>query len=207
MELLTRAGKREAPRTALVLLEGVSDVAAVRVLASARGVDPQRIDLVDMGGVTNVRHALTEATRRRPEADVVGLCDAGEAHFVIKALRAVGYPVRDASDLPAYGFFVCQSDLEDELIRALGTARTMAVVEKLGLSAKLATLRQQPAWQGRPLAHQLHRFCGVASGRKELLAGELAAALAPGEEPGPLRMLVERMPQGLATPSTAGEGP
>lgn len=177
----------------MVLLEGVSDVAAVRVLASTRGVDLERVGFVNLGGVTNVRSVLVDIRHRVPDADVLGLCDAGEARYVVRALDAVGCPVRDASDLPSYGFFICQSDLEDELIRAVGTARTLDVVERLGLRGKLAALQQQPAWQGRPLSDQLHRFCGVASGRKELLAGELAGALRPGEEPEPLRLLIERM--------------
>lgn len=184
----------ERPR-AVVLLEGVSDVAALRALSTARGTDLALVQFVDLGGVTNIRRALVDARREQPDGEILGLCDAGEVRFVMRALRAVGYPVRDVSDLGSYGFFVCQHDLEEELIRALGTARTVHVIDGLGLSGKLAALQQQPAWAGRPLADQLHRFCGVASGRKELLAGELARALAPGEEPEPLKMLVERLPR------------
>ena len=42
---------------------------------------------------------------------------------------------------------------------------------------RLGALQRQLAWQDRPLVEQLHRFCGVASGRKELLGGALAEAL------------------------------
>lgn len=184
------------PVSTVVLLEGASDVAAVRALAGARGADLSRVQLVDLGGVTNVRRGLHRALADRPGAAVLGLCDAGEVRFVERALAEIGFAVRDASDLPAYGFFVCQADLEDELIRALGPTRTIEVIDRLGLGPKLAALQQQPAWQDRPLAEQLHRFCGVASGRKELLAGALAQALRPGEVPEPLAHLLDRVAHG-----------
>ncbi len=176
-----------------VLLEGVSDVAAVRAVAQRLDVDLSSVQLVDLGGVTNVRRVLLDIVRARPDADLLGLCDAGEVRFVLRALDVAGRGVAHERELPSRGFFVCHADLEDELIRALGTARTVAAIEELGLGTKLATLQQQPAWQGRPLAEQLHRFCGVASGRKELLAGALAAELKPSEVPVPLRRLAERM--------------
>lgn len=176
-----------------VLLEGVSDVAAVSALAKVLDVDLDGTELVDLGGVTNVRRELTLLHHSEPEIPVLGLCDVGEARFVQQALVEIGRPVRDVSDLPAYGFFVCEADLEEELIRALGTDRVVEVIAELGLDVKLATLRQQPAWQARPLAEQLHRFCGVASGRKELLAGALAAALDADTAPEPLRQLLERI--------------
>lgn len=183
------------PTRIVVLLEGVSDVAAVRAVAQLHAVDLAAVTLVDLHGVTNVHRVLTRTHRDTPDAEILGLCDIGEVRFVRRALEGIGRPVRDVTDLPAYGFFVCRADLEDELIRALGTARTIDVIERIGLGPKLAGLRRQPAWLDRPLEQQLHRFCGVASGRKELLAGELAGALTPDQVPEPLRMLLERIEQ------------
>ena len=177
----------------VVLLEGVSDIAAVTAVAATRNVQLTGVELVDLGGVTNVRRALVELHGIRGEVEVLGLCDAPEVRFVEQALRRIGRVVRNSSDLAAHGFFVCRADLEDELIRALGDERTVRVIERLGLRHKLDTLRQQPAWQDRPLADQLHRFCGVASGRKELLAAALSAALDPAQVPDPLLQLVERI--------------
>ena len=193
MEGLTWAETDETSGTTTVLLEGVSDVAAVRAVARRLDVDLSSVQLVDLGGVTNVRRVLLDIVHARPDAGFLGLCDAGEVRFVLRALDVAGLGVAHERELPSRGFFVCHADLEEELIRALGTARTVAVIEGLGLGTKLATLQQQPAWQGRPLAEQLHRFCGVASGRKELLAGALAAELKPSEVPVPLRRLVERI--------------
>lgn len=180
----------------IVLVEGASDAAAVRAGAVGRGISLSGIDIRPMGGVTNVRKALAAAYETTPEAQVIGLCDAGESAVVERALRERGQPVRDAGDLPAYGWFVCVRDLEEELIRALGPTRTLAVIDDLGLTTKLRTLLGQPQWAGRPLEEALHRFCGVASGRKELLAGALAAALTAGEEPEPLRLLLDWLGSG-----------
>ena len=124
---------------------------------------------------------------------MLGLCDAAEVRFIERALVEIGLPVRDPSDLPAYGFFVCHADLEEELLRGLGPVRTIAVIERLGLGAKLGALQRQLAWQDRPLAEQLHRFCGVASGRKELLGGALAEALDLDAVPEPLALLLDRL--------------
>lgn len=176
-----------------VLLEGVSDVAAVGSLAGVLGIDLDDVRLVDLGGVTNIRRQLHDLLQADPRTDVLGMCDAAEVRFVEQALREIGRPAQDEDDLAAYGFFVCHADLEEELIRALGTDRVLTVVSDLGLDTKLATLRQQPAWADRPLAEQLHRFCGVASGRKELLAGALAAAMPPDDAPDPLRGLMDRI--------------
>lgn len=177
-----------------VLLEGPSDVAAVRALMGAQGIDPGPVELVSLEGVTNVGRVLAEVRLLRgADADVVGLCDAADTRFVEKALADDGLPVADATDLPAYGFFVCERDLEDELIRALGPERALAALQGAGLGSKLEALRTQQPWADRPLAEQLHRFCGAASGRKELAAGILARALADDEVPEPLAMLLDRI--------------
>ncbi|GAB3583641.1 hypothetical protein [Calidifontibacter terrae] len=181
------------PALVQVLLEGVSDVAAVRAFAATANLPLDDVRLVDLAGITNVRRALADLQVDAPDAMVVGLCDAGEAHVVRRVLADLGYPTRDDSDLPGYGFFVCSADLEEELIRGLGTTQVLAVLEELRLADKFGGLQQQPAWRGRPLADQLHRFCGVASGRKELLAGALAAAASPEQIPEPLRMLLDRI--------------
>jgi hypothetical protein len=177
----------------VVLLEGRSDVAAVRAVAATLGLSGADARLVDMGGVTNVRRHVAAA--RRESLRVVGMCDAGEADVVARAL-GVG-----PGELADHGFTVCRADLEEELIRAAGPDRVLALLDRLGLSYRFAVLQRQPAWRGRPVEEQLHRFAGVASGRKALLAGALAADLAADEVPPPLRQLVT----GLTVGVTAGQ--
>nr|WP_281496723.1 hypothetical protein [Ornithinimicrobium sp. F0845] len=188
-----------APPQTLVLLEGPSDVAAVTALLP-RG--PRETDdgpvrtaysLVDLGGVTNVGAHLLRAAAARPAPRVVGLCDAGESRVVLRALQRVGREVTEVDDLPAEGFFVCERDLEEELIRALGTTRCLEVLADQGLAARFEAFSRQRAWAGRPLTERLHRFSGIASGRKILLAGAMARALAPDRVPAPLAGLLRRL--------------
>ncbi|MFW5469416.1 hypothetical protein ACOCJ4_05150 [Knoellia sp. CPCC 206435] len=186
-----------------VLLEGTSDVAAVRALRTARGVRPdsEPCRLVDMGGATNIRRHLQAAATAHPRPRVIGLCDEREAAFFVRALDVVTPLHLDSverpisvDDLPALGFQICRRDLEDELLRALGADGALAVLGDVGLRDAFAAFTRQPAWQGRPVLDQLHRFCGTTSGRKELLAGALARALDEGSSPPPLAALLASMP-------------
>jgi hypothetical protein len=176
-----------------VLLEGASDVAAVRALAARAGVplDGSRVRLVDMGGATNVRRHLLDAARAPASPRVLGMCDIKEAGFFVRALRDLGCEVTSAQALPDWGFQLCDRDLEDELMRALGPGPVRAVLEHLGLTDRFAVFTQQPAWAARDFHEQAHRFAGVASGRKELMAQALALALHPRSLPAPLRGLLD----------------
>lgn len=181
-------------RTA-VLLEGPSDVAAVRAVARAQGLGDadHGYRLVDMGGLTNVRRHLA-ALRAAPDpVRTIGMCDAREAPILVRALQTHGDGPHRVADLAAHGFRVCDADLEDELIRAMGPSRVLGVLDRLGLRGRLRTFQRQPAWRDRPLHEQLHRFAGTTSGRKTLLAGSLAEALTPDQVPAPLRLLVADM--------------
>jgi hypothetical protein len=184
----------------VVLLEGPSDVAAVRAVAAAYGLTPRdhRYELVDMGGVTNIRRHLLAFRAASAPVRVIGMCDAGEAQYFARALEIEGDGLHLEADLADRGFSVCVADLEDELIRAVGPERVLGVLGRLGLQGRLATFRRQPAWRDRPVHEQLHKFAGTTSGRKTLLAGALAEDLAPSEVPAPLRRLVAAITDGRA---------
>src|SRR4051794_32864288 len=106
---------------AIVLIEGVSDLCAIEALAERRGRDlaAERVAIVPMGGAKNIRAFLEALGPGGPQ--VAGLCDAGEADDFRRGLERAGFgPVADQAGLEQLGFFVCDADLEDELIRALG---------------------------------------------------------------------------------------
>ena len=44
-----------------------------------------------MGGVTNIRAALTAVLAQQPTPRVLGLCDEGEVDVVVRAVSAAGY--------------------------------------------------------------------------------------------------------------------
>jgi hypothetical protein len=81
---------------------------------------------------------------------------------------------------------VCAADLEDELIRALGTTRVQELVRAEGDLRPLQTFLRQPAQQGRPAEQQLRRFFGTKKGRKIQYGRVLVEALAPDRVPAPL---------------------
>ncbi len=169
------------PRRTVVLVEGESDRVAVTTLArrSGRDLGAEGVDVVAMGGATNVHRFLGRYADPSTGLRVAGLCDLAERRFFARAVRR-----------HSFTFFVCERDLEDELIRCLGADRVVEVVADQGEAGALATFRQQPAQRSRPVEAQLHRFLGTHSGRKSQYARALVEALPAGVSPPPLDRLL-----------------
>jgi hypothetical protein len=178
--------------TVVVLVEGASDAAVVRVLCVARGIAETDLEIRDLGGVTNIGRQLRALPGDTP---VFGLYDAPEERFVRRALHDTGRldspRLRpETGDLSPVGFWVCDRDLESELIRALGPGRVEEVLAELGELERFRAFQRQPQWRGRDVAEQLRRFAGTASGRKLVLAQRLAEELTLASTPAPLAHLV-----------------
>ncbi|WP_141206526.1 TOPRIM nucleotidyl transferase/hydrolase domain-containing protein [Streptomyces griseorubiginosus] len=177
-DLAERLGVRAA-----VLLEGPSDLAAVETLAARRGRDlaAEGVAAVSMGGAMSI--ARFTAVLGPPGLDLrlTGLCDVREEPFYERGLQRAG-----AADAR---YFVCVADLEDELIRALGTARVEEIVEADGDLRPWQTFLSQPAQHGRPRDQQLRRFLGTKKGRKIRYGHLLVEALEGDEVPAPLEDL------------------
>ena len=172
-----------------MLAEGMSDKAALEVLAERRGQRLGRggIRVLAMDGATNVSRFLDLLGPRGIGVSVAGLCDAGEEGHVRRALERAGFGVcASRADMEALGFYVCTADLEDELIRALGPAGVEQIVQAQGELRSFRTFQKQPAHQRDSLAEQLHRFMGTRSGRKSQYARLLAGALDLTRVPRPL---------------------
>jgi hypothetical protein len=77
---------------AVVLVEGVSDRAALEVLADRRGMDlaAAGIEIVPMAGITNIGHYLDLYRAAGRDVRVAGLYDDGEERFVRRALSRIG---------------------------------------------------------------------------------------------------------------------
>ena len=176
--------KSSAP-TAVVLVEGVSDQAALEALAERRGrdLDTEGVAVVPIGGAQAVGRYL----RRYAESRVAGLCDAGEEQDFRRALEGAGIGTNLTREaMERLGFFVCVDDLEDELIRALGAEAVERVVEEQGDLRSFRTLQKQPNWRGRPAEEQLRRFMGSGGRRKIRYARLLVEALDLARMPRPL---------------------
>jgi hypothetical protein len=185
----------------VVLVEGASDAAVLRVLCRARGVAEVDVDLRDLGGITNIGRELR---RVADDARVLGLYDAPEERFVRRALHDTGRHAGDGSVLSRVGFWFCDPDLEAELIRALGPS-VVDVLDELGELDRFRAFQRQPQWRGRNESEQLRRFAGTASGRKLLLARRLAEQLTVTTTPAPLAHLVAAIVDATdATDATEG---
>jgi hypothetical protein len=188
----------------VVLVEGNSDRVALRTLAqcSGRDLEAEGVEVVAMGGITNTR---TFATRYGPHGlglPLTGLYDIGEEAVLRRGLSAAG--LEDAHgphELQRLGFYPCDRDLEDELLRALGTDAVEAVIAEAGEAPSLRLLTGMPAQRGWTRLAVLRRFLGSQSGRKARYAELFVRALAPNTVPEPLAALlahVERDPQPTA---------
>lgn len=173
----------------VVLVEGGSDKAAVEVLAGRRGqvLGGAGIHVVAMGGATSIGHFLAVLGPHGINARLTGLCDAGQEGYVRWALERGGLgSSASRAGMEALGFYVCTADLEDELIRAVGTSAVEQIIQAQGELRSFRIFQQQPAQQRRSAAGQLHRFMGTRSGRKSQYARLLAAALDLDQVPRPL---------------------
>jgi hypothetical protein len=174
---------------AVVLVEGVSDQHALEALARRRGrkLAAERVSIVPIGGAQAIGSFLDRFGPQGLNLRLAGLCDAGEEEDYRRGLERAGFGANLArADLERLGFYVCEVDLEDELIRALGAASVEQVVDAQGDLGSFHTLQKQPAWQGRPIEEQLRRFMGSGSGRKIRYARLLVEALDLTEVPRPL---------------------
>ena len=174
-----------APKvSAVILVEGVSDAAAVETLAERSGREFERegVCVVPMGGVTNVAKFLSILGPTGLDVRLAGLCDVDRERHFRRALERAG--------LTGAGFFVCDADLEDELIRTLGVDRLQQTLDAEGDLRAFRTFQNQPAQRSRPLDRQLRRFLGTTSGRKERYAKILVEALDLPRVPRPLGELL-----------------
>jgi hypothetical protein len=177
------------PPKAVVLVEGLSDQAALEALAERRGRDLERegIAIVAMLGATNIHRFLEYFGPRGFGVALAGLCDAGEEREFRRALQRAELRTEcSREEMEALGFYVCVDDLEDELIRSLGIGAVEAIIEEQGELDSFRTMQQMPAQRDRTHEAQLRRFLGTRSGRKIRYARLLVEALNLANVPRPL---------------------
>lgn len=160
----------------VIIVEGESDRVVLEILSRRMGIALPRI--VPIGGAGGARRAVSDMA----DEIVLGLVDRNERARFERVMAHV---------------FVCDPDLEGELIRALGAEGVEAVIAEQGELESFRRLQDQPAQRGRPIAAQLARFFGGRSGNKLRYARLLASAVPHDRIPRPLAELIR----------TAGAGP
>jgi hypothetical protein len=178
----------ESART-VVLVEGISDQVALEALAQRRGrnLDAESISIVPIGGAQAIGNFLDRFGPNGDDVKLAGLCDAGEEGDFRRGLERAGLGSNlTRTEMEQLGFYVCDADLEDELIRTIGAAAVERVVAAQGELRSFRTLQKQAAWHGRSTEEQLRRFMGSGGRRKIRYARLLVDALDLAQVPRPL---------------------
>lgn len=185
----------------VVLVEGISDQIAVETLASlqARDLTKEGVVVVPIGGAQSVSKFLARFGPAGIGMRVSGLCDAAEARHFCRALARSGYALPDTRDafetrgaLEREGFFVCDRDLEDELIRAVGPDAIEAILAEESDLTSFRTLQKQAAWRDAGFVDQFRRFLGAGARRKLRYASLFVRALDLDRQPRPLLDVLSR---------------
>jgi hypothetical protein len=194
-EATVRALAKVAGAESVVLVEGISDQIAVETLAARRGrdLDAERLVVLPIGGAHAITRYLTQLGPAGAALRLAGLCDVGEEAIVRRGLASAGVGcARTRADMELLGFHVCVEDLEDELIRAIGTGRAEELIDSQGDLGSFRSLQRQPEWRRQSVEAQLRRFLGSGARRKLRYARLLAGAMDLDRVPQPLESLLAR---------------
>jgi hypothetical protein len=146
---------------AVILVEGVSDQRALEALARRRGrvLESEGVSVVPIGGAHAIGHYLERFGPSGLDLRLAGLCDAGEERAFARGLERAGLGTDlGRAEMEALGFYVCDSDLEHELVRAVGVDTVLQIIDDQGERGPFTTFQKQPAKRALGLEEQLWRF-------------------------------------------------
>jgi hypothetical protein len=172
-----------------VLVEGASDKVALETLALRRGRDltAEGVSVLPIGGAHALGRFLNLYGPRGSDVRLAGLCDAGEEGEegeLGRALERAGFGVDlGRAEMERLGFYVCDRDLEDELVRCLGAPVVEEVLAAHGKLGSFRTYQKQPAHRDRTTEEQLR---GFLTNWKIRFAAPLVEALDLSRVPRPL---------------------
>ncbi len=178
----------------IIAVEGESDRVALQTVAIRRGLDLQRagVEVIVLGGAQAIGPYLRRYRDAGDRRCLAGLYDAGEEAVFRRGLERHGFgEISGRRDLEARGFFCCDLDLEDELIRALGVGGVLGVIAEHGDEQPFRALQHQPEWRQRAVDAQLRRFMGSGARRKIRYGRLLVEALDPDRIPRPLDAVLQ----------------
>ena len=142
-------------------------------VARRQGRTLEGVAIQVLGGATKVEAQVSRYRALNDRTAMVGLCDANEAPLFH------GCEGLDEVE-------VCDANLEDELLRAVGLDRMVDFISSQGELAAFETFQKQPPWRDRPLQPQLMRFWGTRARRKTRYAEELVSWISDERMPTPL---------------------
>jgi hypothetical protein len=178
----------------VILVEGISDVLAIRAMAirAGRNLDAEGITLLSLEGGGGLDSYVKLLGPSGLGLELLGLCDADQEGQWAKWLEAAGLGHSlDRAKMEAIGFFVCDRDLEDELIRAVSVADVIQLIANEGEDAAFKAFIKAPAHSSKAPDDQIRSFFGK-SGRKARYAPLLVDATPSGSEPRSLQEVLSR---------------
>jgi predicted ATPase len=144
-----------------VLVEGYSDKLALEAVAErlGRNLDNEGISIVSLDGADTFETFLRLLGNDGFRLRLKGLCDENKEKGWRRALKNMGYgDIADRATMEKLGFLVAVRDLEDELIRALGSKVVLEVIASEGDEGSWVTFTKQPSQPGGTLEDQLRAF-------------------------------------------------
>ena len=144
----------------VIVVEGFSDLLAVRALARKLGInlDAAGVSLISLEGATLFQHYLQLLGPAGLEVELRGLVDDDHEADWMARLNAAGIAVIDRATLKAAGFHVCDPDLEAELVAPLSAQDVEAVFDGDGALGEFRTFAGQPQQAGLAVADVQMRF-------------------------------------------------
>ena len=130
----------------VVLVGGISDKLALEALPCVLvEISMLKASRSSRSGAQAIGKVLDRLRPGGLGVRLAGLCDAAEERHFQRALERAGFGSNlGRADLEALGFYVCDADLEDELVRSLGAAVVERVIEAEGEWASFQTFQKQP---------------------------------------------------------------
>jgi predicted ATP-dependent endonuclease of OLD family len=151
----------DAKLRSVLLVEGPSDAAAVLALAKRQGHDlhAAAVSVVLMGGYGNFGRFLEQYGPAGLGVRLAGLYDAPEERHFSHGLARAGFGSDlTRGDLEELGFYACDTNLEDELTRAMGPAAMEELFDAQGELTAFRTYQKQPAHREETIEAQLRGF-------------------------------------------------
>lgn len=146
---------------AVILVEGQSDKYALEAVAAKkkRNLDADGVTIVAMRGAGVIATFLSLLGPDGLKLKLAGLCDAKEESKWAQALESHGMGSKlNRAAMSAIGFEMCDGDLEEVLIAAVGEKTTLAIIDAQGDKAEFNSFAQQPTQKPKPVPQQLHDF-------------------------------------------------
>jgi hypothetical protein len=193
LEELERAEAAGRAGHTVVLVEGVSDQRAIEALARRRDFDlgAAGVAVIPTAGATNIGRFLDLLGPKGHDVSLAGLSDEGEEVDFGRAVQAARIgAVTNRADLESLGFYVCEIDLEDELVRALGAETMVELIESQGQIRRFRSFQNQPAQRHKTIEAQIWRWLG---NHKIRYAPLMVGALDSDRIPRPLLGVLARL--------------